>query len=107
MIEVQLQALVDSKNDAADELLAESLRLGNEAEKTVALGALLRRKSTKGLGGVIEQYDALPESLQQGVLANVGMFHHALRECGRSDRVEMRLAAMKLIALARQGMLTY
>src|SRR5438552_3230111 len=107
MLQELLQALVDSKNEAADDLLLEAMHLGTEAEKTVALGAMLRRKSVKGLSGIIDQYEALPESLQQGVLANIGVFHHALRECGRSDRQELRLAAMKLIALARQGMLAY
>jgi HEAT repeat protein len=107
MLQQLLQALVDSKNEAADDLLIEALRLGTEQEQTVAMGALLRRKSTKGLSGVVELYDALPEDLQHGVILNIGVFHHALRECGRSDRVELRLAAMKLIALARQGMLAY
>jgi HEAT repeat protein len=107
MLQQLLQALVESKNEAADDVLLEALSLGTEPEKTVALGALLRRKEVRGLSGVIEQYDALPEPLQQGVIANIGVFHHALRECGRSDRNEARLAAMKLIALARQGMLAY
>ncbi|HEX3358419.1 MAG TPA: HEAT repeat domain-containing protein [Tepidisphaeraceae bacterium] len=107
MLHELLQALVDSKNEAADDLLLEGLRLGTEQEKTIALGALLRRKAVRGLSGVIEQYDSLPESLQHGVLANVGIFHFALRECGRSDRTELRLAAMKLIALSHQGLLAY
>src|SRR3954447_22885247 len=107
MLQDLLQALVDSKNEAADDVMTEALRLGTEPEQTVALGALFRRKSVKGLSGVIELYDALPQRLQSGVLTNIGIFHHALRECGRSDRHELRLAAMKLIALARQGMLAY
>jgi HEAT repeat protein len=107
MMQELLQALVDSKNEAADELLLEALTLGTEQEKTVALGALLRRKAVRGLSGVIEQYDSLPESLQHGIIANIGGFHFALRECGRSDRTELRLAAMKLIAISRQGLLAY
>ena len=86
MLQELLQALVDSKNEAADDLLTEALRIGTEAEKTIALGALFRRKSVRGLSGVIEQYDTLPESLQHGVLANIGAFHHALRECGQNKR---------------------
>src|SRR4051794_13783176 len=107
MLQDLLQALVDSKNEAADDVMTEALRIGTESEQTVALGALFRRKSVRGLSGVIELYDALPQSLQTGILANIGIFHHALRECGRSDRQELRLASMKLIALARQGMLAY
>ena len=107
MLQKLIQALVDSKNEAADELLLEALRIGTEKEKTVAMEALLRRKEVRGLSGVIELYDTLPQTLQQEVIAKIGMFHHALRECGRSDRNELRLAAMKLIALARQGMLAF
>ncbi len=102
-----LQVLVSSVNEAADDLLVEALRIGTEQEQTTALGALMRRKTVRGLGGTIELFDSLPQSLQEAILANSKLFHHALRECGRSDRQELRLAAMKLIALSRQGMLAY
>ena len=36
MLQELLQALVDSKNEAADDLLTEALRIGTEAEKTIA-----------------------------------------------------------------------
>src|SRR5438067_1504058 len=107
MLESLLHALIASKNEAADDLLLEALQLGNEREKTVALGTLLRRKTTRGLSGALGQYDSLPEPLQLAILANVGVFHHALRECGRSENHDVRLAAMKVIALARQGKLAY
>ena len=83
------------------------MRLGTAAEITVALDALVRRESTPGLCGVIEHYEQLPQNLQLYVLQNIKHFHHALRECGRSDTPELRLAAMKLIALGRQGKLAY
>ncbi len=102
-----VRALIGSKNEAADEALLEALRLGTERERGVALGALLRRQTTRGLGGVIELYDQLSEDLQRYVLHHVKTFHHALRECGRSERVELRLAALRLIALGRQGKLAY
>jgi HEAT repeat protein len=107
MHEQILQILVSSANEAADDVLLEGLRLGVEIEKSLMLDALLARKTTHGLGGVIENFDELPEKLQATVLRHIKILHHALRECGRSDRSEMRLAAMKLIALSRQGKLAY
>jgi HEAT repeat protein len=107
MLDRLVHALVKSENEAADDLLLEALRLGNESEKNVALGGLLERQTVRGLGGVIEQYDQLPEGLQVTILSRIRDFHHSLRECGRSDRHELRLAAMKLIALGRQGKLAY
>src|SRR5215813_10443580 len=102
-----VQSLVQSRNEAADDVLLEALVVGNEAEKALALDALLRRKTLRGLSGVVSQYGQLPAAAQLTVLQNVGQFHHALRECGRSRDPQVCLAAMKLIALGRQGKLTY
>ena len=102
-----IAALVETKNEAADELLLEALRLGNPQEKTLAMNALVRRQTVRGLSGVVEQYDKLPESLQHEILSQIKVFHHALRESGRSDNHDLRMAAMKLIALGRQGKLAY
>src|SRR5438128_12673455 len=100
-------ALVDSKNEAADDVLLEALRLGVEREQRLALAGLLRRKTVRGLGGVISRYEGLPEPLQLRILRNIKLFHPALRECGRSANTPLRLAALKLIALGRQGRLAY
>ena len=102
-----IQVFVDSDNAAADDVLLEGLRLGNDAEKAVILDALFRRQAVRGLGGVIAYFERLPAPLQQWVLAHIRQLHHALRECGRSDSPDMRLAALKLIALGRQGKLAY
>ena len=99
--------LVASRNEAADDVLLEALRLGAEREQRQVLWALLRRRTVRGLSGVIAQYDRLPEPLQLHVLRNVGLLHGALRECGRSNTLPLRLAALKLIALGRQGRLAY
>jgi hypothetical protein len=107
MIQQLVQALVASTNQAADDVLLEALRLGNESEQTVALDALLKRQNVRGLGGVIGLFDGLPEALQLRVLENIKLFHPALREAGRGDDTDRRLAAMKLIALGRQGKLAY
>jgi hypothetical protein len=107
MIQRLLHALMRSKNEAADAVLLEALRLGTEREQAWALDALLARETVRGLSGVIEMYQRLPESLQIYTLNHVKHFHHALRECGRSDNGELRIAAMKLIALGRQGKLAY
>ena len=102
-----IHALVQSKNEAADDALLEALRRGNETEQTLVLDALFQRETTHGLSGVIGQYDDLPAPLQNEILSHIKTLHHALRESGRSDRTELRLAAMKLIALGRQGKLAY
>jgi hypothetical protein len=107
MIERLLAALTESDNDAADEVLLEALRLGNEFEQRQVLEAIIRRQSTRGLSGVIGLYDALPQSLQLLILDQIRQFHTALRESGRSDDAAIRKAAMKLIALGRQGKLAY
>ena len=107
MIDRLLHALVQTKNEAADAVLLEALRLGNEREQSAVLEALLQRRNVRGLIGVVGLYARLPESLQLVVLANVKHFHHAMRECGRSSDPAVRIAAMKLIALGRQGKLAY
>jgi HEAT repeat protein len=107
MLDRLLNALILSKNLAADDVLLEALRVGAMREQGPVLEALLRRKSVRGLCGVIEQYDKLAEPLQLDVLANIKLFHHALREAGRSEHLPLRLAALRLIALGRQGKLAY
>jgi hypothetical protein len=107
MHEALVDALVHSNNEAADDLLLEGLRLGAEVEQSLIINALLQRKSVRGLSGVVERYESLPERLQALVLANIKSLHHALRECGRSDRPEVRQAAMRLIALSRECKLAY
>ena len=107
MLDRLIDTLVLSRNEAADDLLLEAMRLGNEREQRRVLSALLRRRTVRGLGGVIAAYERLPEPLQLHVLRNIKTFHHALRECGRSDHLPLRLAALKLVALGRQGRLAY
>jgi HEAT repeat protein len=100
-------ALVESDNEAADDVLLEGLRRGSEEEKPALLAALIKRATVHGLRGVIGAYGSLSEPLQHTVLANIGVMHHALRECGRSDDPALRSATMKLIAIGRQGKLAY
>jgi hypothetical protein len=107
MLDRLFDTLVASKNEAADAVLLEALRLGTEREQRQVLWALVRRRTVRGLSGVVAMYDRLPEPLQLQVLRNIKQFHAALRECGRSNTPTLRLAAMKLIALGRQGRLTY
>ncbi|MGB7159459.1 MAG: hypothetical protein WBD40_15435, partial [Tepidisphaeraceae bacterium] len=107
MLDRVIAALVQSKNEAADEVLLEALRLGAAREQAIALDALLRRKTEPGLAGVVGRFDALAPDLQSRVLQHVKLFHHALRECGRSPVDSERLAAMRIIMLAHQGKLAY
>lgn len=107
MLNRLLHALIASQNEAADEVLVEALRLGSEAEKEPVLAALMRRNTIGGLCGVVGQYDSLPEPLQLHILHNIRSFYPALREGGRSADVNVRLSALRLIALGRQGKLAY
>ena len=107
MLSDLVQALVQSKNEAADDVLSEALRLGCEPEKTVALGALLSRGTLRGLSGVVRQYASLPAPLQQTVLESIGSLHSALRHCARDDDRDLAIAAVRLIAASRQGKLAY
>jgi len=107
MLENLLNALVESKNEAADDLLLEAMDIGTEHEQSMSLTTLLRRKSLRGLGGVVARFGKLSDSLQLQALENIKLFHTALRECGRSDENPLRLAAMKMIALGRQGKMSY
>jgi hypothetical protein len=107
MTPLLLQALAASKNEAADDVLLEALRLGNAVEQGACLDVLVKRAKTRGLQGVIALYEELPDGLKLRVLENMRAFHHALREAGRSDDLDVRQGAMRLIALGRQGKLAY
>ena len=102
-----IASLISSKNEAADDALLEALMLGAGPERSMALEALFRRQTPHGLTGLVGIYDDLPGSLQNQVLKNIKLMHHAIREAGRSDRTNLRLSAMKLIAQGRQGKLAY
>jgi HEAT repeat protein len=105
MLQRLLQTLVASKNEAADDLLLEALRLGSEHEQPAILETLIQRQTLHGLTGLIAQFQALSESLQQQVLNQMHRLHTALRDCARSDRPGLRIMAMRLIDLGRQGSL--
>jgi hypothetical protein len=107
MLDRLIQALVESRNGAADAVLLEALRVGSEREQALALAALLRRRTVPGLSGVVARFDALPAALQALVLREAKLLGPALRECGRSDDHGLRLAALRIIARGRQGRLAY
>lgn len=107
MLDRIIDTLVRSENEAADDVMLEALRLGNEREQSAVMDGLIRRETVRGLGGVIEQYKDLPDSLKLVVLQNIRYFHHALTECGRSQNNDRRVSAIKLIAQGRQGKLCY
>src|SRR5260370_30793514 len=105
MIDRLINALVLSKNGAADDLLLQAAQLGVEPEQRVAVDALMRRKTSASLIGLIRLYDRLPESLQPLIVQHIALFHPALADCRPSDDSALRLSAMRLIALSRHGKL--
>jgi HEAT repeat protein len=107
MLNQLINALVQSRNQAADDLLLQALSLGAENEQRVVLELLLKRKSSRAMSGIVAGFDRLPESLQSHLISNARQLHHALAECGRSNDPALRLSAMRLIAAGRQGKLAY
>jgi hypothetical protein len=102
-----ISALIASKNQSADDALLEAMVLGSGPERAMAMEALFHRNTVHGLTGLIGIYEQLPSALQSQVIKNIKLLHHAIREAGRSDRVSLRLSAMKLVAMGRQGKLAY
>lgn len=107
MFDRVLKALIQSKNEAADDVLLEALRLGNEREQGFVLAALIQRQTNRGLGGVTRLFEDLPAPIQDEVIRQVRAFHHALLQSGRSEDLGERFGAMQIIARARQGKLSY
>src|SRR5689334_8202280 len=107
MLQSLLQALIATKNQAADDVLIGALAVGSEVEQSVVLEALFKRQTLHGLGGVIGLYESLPDPLKLKLLSSIKLLHHAIRECGRSNDLERRKTALKLVALGRQGKLAY
>ncbi|MBC7783306.1 MAG: HEAT repeat domain-containing protein [Burkholderiales bacterium] len=102
-----LSLLVESDNRAADDLLLEALRLGNEQEQSIALEALIRREKSYGLVGVLAQFADLPKGLKGAIIDRARAFYFALSEAGRGENRPARLAAIKIIAAAKIGKLSY
>ena len=88
MVEQLLRTLIASKNEAADDVLIDALRVGNAQEQIVVLGAILARKSIRSLRGTVELYERLPESTQNQILANIGQFHpRSAKQAGVITRI--------------------
>jgi HEAT repeat protein len=107
MLDRLIHALVNTENEAADLVLLQAVRMGNPSEQNVALDALIERNTSYGLRGVVGGFDSYPRPLQERILGQIKQFHHVLGECGRSSEAALRLAAIELIALGRQGKLAY
>lgn len=107
MIDQLVNALVSSNNEAADDALLEALTLGNPAEKAVVIAALIRRNTVRGVAGLLLQFASLPEPLQLTVLQHANQMQLAVRDSARSKNGALKIAALKFIALSRQGRLAY
>jgi HEAT repeat protein len=102
-----LSLLLTADNEAADDVLVEALRIGDEHEQMLALEALIGRKTPHGLAGVLNGFAALAPHVQAKVVANARTFYFALGDAGRGENKAGRLAAMNVIAAAHQGKLSY
>lgn len=102
-----LAAIGRAENRAADDLLLEAMRLGNEFEQAMLLDALIARNTSASHLGILAQYATLPQILQKKIVANALKLYHALSQGGRSTDKPTRLAAINIIAASRQGKLGY
>lgn len=107
MLERIIHVLVETDNEAADDLLLGAVDAGSDKEAAFAMDALFRRQTLFGMSGLIGRYDNLAESLKLRVLENIGQLASAIRACAGSGDIARRLSALRLIARGRQGKLAY
>lgn len=107
MQEQLLSTLIASKNEAADDVLLEAVRLGDSTERARALEALLIRKTQTGTFGLLRMLETLPHDLKLTLIQRAGDLYHHLPEAGRSEDLALRVAAVHLIALSRLGKFCY
>lgn len=107
MQEQLLAKLIASKNEAADDVLLEAMRLGDTTERARAMEALLLRKTQTGAFGLLRALETLPHDLRLTLIQRASDLYHHLPEAGRSDDLKLRVAALRLIALSRLGKFCY
>ena len=107
MLERIIHVLIETKNQAADDLLLSAIDLGTEKESSLALDALFRRQTVHGMSSLIARYAKLSARLKLQVLDHVKVLTPAIRACATNGDLACRTSAMKLIALGHQGKLAY
>jgi HEAT repeat protein len=107
MLERIIHVLIESKNQAADDLLLSAIDLGNEKEAGLALDALFRRQTLHGMSSLIARYAQLAEKLKFQVLDHIKLLTPSIRACASGGDLACRISALKLIALGHQGKLAY
>ena len=99
--------LARHKSPAADDLLLDAARLGNDAERAAAVESLLHRATPRGLVGLVELFATLPEALRRRVGESAEVLVGAVARCARSDESATRVAAAGFVAAARSPRLAY
>ena len=99
--------LARHKSTAADELLLDAARLGNDAERGAAVESLLHRATARGLSGLIELFADLPDALRRRLGESADVLTTAVSRCARSDDSATRVAAARFIAATRSPKLAY
>lgn len=102
-----IQSLISSSNGAADTLLLEALALGNTQEKLLVLDALIERRSSRGLLGVVACAPTLPMECHRRIVQAGSVFQQPIRLAARDRDATLRLAAIDLISRTHATDLSY
>ena len=92
---------------AADELLLEAARVGSDAERAAAVESLLHRGTPRGLAGLVELFDKLPDASRRRLGDCADALANAVARCARSDETLTRVAAARFVAAVRSPKLGY
>lgn len=102
-----LQALLRSRNLAADDALISAFPHLAAEERSAVLAVLLARDRDAALGGIVGLYAAGDDNLRAMLRTHVDALSAGVRICMESEEFEQRRAALELIRTSRSGKLAY
>ncbi len=92
---------------AVDDVLLESLRLGEPPEQLAIVETLLVRRTAHGLAGLVAQFATLPDTIRRRLVARCDMLAPAVSRCARADTELPRVSAARFIGEAGSARLIY